>query len=306
MSIERYDICILGGGMAGMTAAVYAARANRKTLLLETSITGGLANSTYIVENFPSYKSIHGMQLMQEVRSQVDALDVRVEEIVEIERLEFEKNPKSIMTADAVYESPAVIVATGRKPIPLDVPTECNQVHHCAICDGAPYKGKDVLVVGGGNSAFDEALYLLQLGVSKITIVEAMDKFFAAQATQDKFFEHAHADGHTSTRVVDLVLKEDCLSEVLLETSGKGRWNLPVDGVFVFMGQTPNSELLRGVLDLDDKGYVKASPAMETNIPGVFSAGDINVKQFRQLTTAAADGTIAALMADQYLRKLTT
>lgn len=306
MSIEKYDICILGGGMAGMTAAVYAARANRKTLLLEAAITGGLANSTYIVENFPSHKNIHGMKLMQDVRSQVDALGVTVEEIVEVEKLELEKNPKRIVTPEAVYEAPAVIVATGRKPIPLDVPAECGQVHHCAICDGAPYKGKRVLVVGGGNSAFDEALFLLQLGVAQITIIEVMDRFFAAQSAQDAFFAHDCADGHHSTRVVDLLLQGDRLSEAVLETTGKGRWNLPVDGVFVFMGQNPNSEMLNGILELDDKGYVKAGPSMETNIPGVFSAGDINAKQFRQLTTAAADGTIAALTADQYLRKAST
>lgn len=310
MNSERYDICILGGGMAGMTAAIYAARSNRKAILLETAITGGLANSTYIVENFPSHKKIHGMQLMQDVREQVDALGVRVEEVIEVLELNLSASPKKITTSEGVFKAGTVIVATGRKPIPLDVPAECPQVHHCAICDGAPYKGKRVLVIGGGNSAFDEGLYLKQLGVAHIEVIEVMDRLFAAQAAQDALF--ASGDGTCSvncrlnTFCKDLVLDDDGnLKGALLENKVTGeRSVVDVEGVFVFLGQIPNSDLFKGVLELDDKGYVKSDAGMRTNIPGVFSAGDINVKQFRQLTTAAADGTIAALAADDYLRKL--
>lgn len=309
MSAEQYDICILGGGMAGMTAAIYAARSNRKTILLETSITGGLANSTYVVENFPSHKEIHGMQLMQDVREQVDALGARVEEVVEILELDLAAAPKRITTSEGIFEARAVIVATGRKPIPLDVPTECEQVHHCAICDGAPYKGKRVLVIGGGNSAFDEGLYLKQLGVAHIEVIEVMDRLFAAQTAQDALFDSpdgtCRVNCRLSTVCKDLALDgEGKLKAAILENKSTGEISeLAADGVFVFLGQIPNSDMFKGVLELDDKGYIKAAADMSTNVPGVFSAGDINVKQFRQLTTAAADGTIAALMADNYLRK---
>lgn len=286
-----------------MTAAIYAARANRQCVILESAITGGLANSTYTVENFPSYIEVHGMDLMQKVRDQVDALGVEVEEVCEIVSLDLTAQPKIIETEEAVYEAGAVIVATGRKPIPLEVPTECSQVHHCAICDGAPYKNKRVLVVGGGNSAFDEGLYLLQLGVSHLTLVEVMDRFFAAQHTQDLLLGHDNAQAYTRTKVADLEVANDCLKAAILENLDTGeRTRLEVDGCFVFLGQSPNSELFRGVLTLDKTGYVTAGVDMSTNIPGVFSAGDINAKAFRQLTTAAADGTIAALMADRYLR----
>lgn len=299
------DMVIIGGGIAGMTAAVYAARANRSCVLLESNITGGLANSTYIVENFPSYSEVHGMELMRKVREQVDNLGVTVEEVCEIERIDFSSSPKLVETDEAVYEAKAIIVATGRKPIPLDVPTECSQVHYCAICDGAPYKGKKVIVVGGGNSAFDEGLYLKQLGVAEITIVEIMDRLFAAKSAQDALLGSEGVRCCLTTVVKDLVVEDDTLKAAVLENKTTGELStVAVDGVFVFLGQVPNSEMFQGVLGLDKAGYIQADENMQTNIPGVFSAGDINVKAFRQLTTAAADGTIAALMADRYIRSL--
>lgn len=302
---QSIDIAIIGGGMAGMTAAVYAARANRSCVMLESNITGGLANSTYIVENYPSYIEVHGMELMQKVRDQVDHLGVTVEEVCEITGLDLGAQPKIVETEDVIYEAKSVILATGRKPIPLDVPTECSQVHHCAICDGAPYKGKKVLVVGGGNSAFDEGLYLKQLGVEHITVIEVMDRLFAAQSAQDALLGCDNVCCHLTTVVKDLVVENDQLKAAILENKATGETStIEVDGVFVFLGQLPNSELFKDVITLDKTGYVIADENMQTNIPGVFSAGDINAKQFRQLTTAAADGTIAALMADRYLRTL--
>lgn len=304
-----YDIVVIGGGIAGMTAGVYAARANRSCAILESNITGGLANSTYIVENFPSYIEVHGMDLMQKCRDQVDNLGVAVEEVCEIVKMDLTAVPKIIETEDAVYECKAVIIATGRKPIPLDVPTECAQVHHCAICDGAPYKGKRILIVGGGNSAFDEGLYLKQLGVSHITVVEVMDRLFAAQAAQDALLKDegtCGVDCRLNTVCKDLVLDGNGdLKSVLLENKATGETGtVDVDGVFVFLGQLPNSDMFKGVLEMDKAGYIIADADMRTNVPGVFSAGDINVKAFRQLTTAAADGTIAALVADKYIRTL--
>lgn len=303
--IRKFDIVCVGGGMAGMTAAVYAARANRSCVVLESNITGGLANSTYTVENFPSYTEVHGMDLMQKVRDQVDNLGVTVEEVCEILSLDLDVSPKRIETDDAIYEAKSVILATGRKPIPLDIPTECAQVHHCAICDGAPYKDKKVLVVGGGNSAFDEGLYLQQLGVGEITVVEIMDRLFAAQSTQDALLGCENVSCRLTSKVKDLVVENDQLKAAIIENAATGETcTLEVDGVFVFLGQLPNNELFKDVITLDKTGYIVADVNMQTNIAGVFSAGDINAKQFRQLTTAAADGTIAALMADRYIRTL--
>ena len=157
---QAFDLIILGGGPAGMTAAVYAAKANLNTIILESNITGGLVNSTWLVENFPSVPSIHGMELMQKMRSHVDSLDVTIEEVCEVEHLDFEDRWIKVETDDLIYRAPAIILCTGRNPIPLDVDKECEQVHYCSVCDGAPYKGKHIIVLGGGNSAFDESLYL--------------------------------------------------------------------------------------------------------------------------------------------------
>ena len=195
MEERTCDIIVLGGGPAGMTAAIYAKRANLDVVLLETNVTGGLVNSTYTVENFPSYPEIHGMELMEKMREHVDHMGVEVEEVFEVTGLELGEDEKAVHGDGIVYKAPAIILATGRKPIALDVPTECDQMHFCAICDGAPYKGKRVLVVGGGNSAFDEGLYLLNLGVAELTVVEIMDRFFAAEATQDALLGDPRAEG---------------------------------------------------------------------------------------------------------------
>jgi len=301
--VKKCDLVILGGGPAGMTAAIYAARANLDVVLLEENVTGGLVNSTYTVENFPSYPSIHGMELMEKMRAHVDSLDVTVEEVCEIESLSLDGERKIVETDEGTYSARAIILATGRKPIPLDVPTECDQVHHCAICDGAPYKGKRVLVVGGGNSAFDESLYMLTLGIEHITLIEKMDRFFAAQATQDSLLSSGKVDGRTSTQVVDLVVEDDELKAAILENTTTGeKETVPVDGIFVFLGQCPNNEMFRDSITLSDRGYIVTDEHMSTNLPGVFSAGDINNKVYRQITTAISDGTIAALAAEHFLR----
>lgn len=301
---RKYDVAILGGGPAGMTAAIYAGRANLKVVLLETNITGGLVNSTYTVENFPSYREIHGMELMEKMRAHVDHMGVPVEEVFELERLDLTGPEKCIEGADCIFKSRAVILATGRSPVPLDVPTECDQIHFCAICDGASYAGKRVLVVGGGNSAFDESLYLLNLGISQLTVVEVMDRYFAAQSTQDTLLGDARVTGYTGTKVADLVVEDGRLTAAILETIATGeRTTLPVDGIFAFLGQTPNNEWFRDVVTLTEQGYIAAGSDMSTNIPGVFAAGDIVDKPFRQITTAISDGTIAALSAERWLRR---
>ncbi len=298
---SSFDVLILGGGIAGMTAAIYLARANVKAVILEKAICGGLCNYTYIVENFPSYPSIHGMDLMQKVRDHVDHLGAEVEEICEIHRCDICGTEKTIETEEAIYTGAAVIVATGRKPIPLSLP-ECEQVHYCSICDGFAYSGKRVLVVGGGNSGFDEGLYLLRIGVAHITLIEVADRFFAAQSAQDEFLKHKNVEGLKNSRIVDLTLENNRLKEAFLENVTTGqRETVAVDGIFAFLGQKPSTNFLQGIVDLDEDGYVLAREDMSTNVPGVFSAGDLNRKRYRQLTTAMSDGTIAALACERYI-----
>ncbi|VFQ43178.1 NAD(P)/FAD-dependent oxidoreductase [Desulfoluna butyratoxydans] len=302
---KHVDLVIVGGGPAGMTAAIYAAQANLNTVILEESVTGGLVNSTHTVLNVPSYLKIHGMELMEKMRTHVDSLSVPVEEICDIESLCLEGEIKTVETDEEIYHSRAVILATGRRPVPLDLPVECDEVHYCAICDGGAYKGKRVLVLGGGNSAFDESLYLLQIGVSHLTLMESEDRFFAADTTQRQLLADERVDARTGTRLVDLCIEGGRLTGAVIEHLATGkRETLPADGVFVFLGQSPNNDLFKDQIAVSDKGYILAGADMGTNIPGVYGVGDINEKVFRQITTAMGDATVAALSVERYIRNL--
>lgn len=300
MSTE-YDLIIVGGGIAGMTAAIYAARANLKTLLLEKMVCGGLVNTTHVVENFPSYPSINGMALMEKVRDHVDSLGVKVVEVIEIEGLQLTGDCKSVSTDEGTFTATSIIIATGRTPKKLAIETELEQIHYCAICDGSPYRGKDVLVVGGGNSGVDESLYLLKLGVKSILLVEEFDRLLASELACDQLRAHSNVEIMTATRITALHGTEK-LEEVVLENTADGAIiTRKVDGIFVYIGQEPQTELFRDQIQLDGSGYVIANETMETSVPGVFAAGDVIRKQYRQITTAMNDGTIAALAAGRYI-----
>lgn len=301
---KEFDMVILGGGPAGMTAAIFAAKANMQTAIVESNICGGLVNSTHAVENFPSYESIHGMELMQKIAEQVNALGVTVEEVAEVNGLHLQQELKEIETEDCLYHSPVVILATGRKPVPLEIETGAwDQVHYCSVCDGSAYKDKRVLVVGGGNSGFDEAFYLLSIGVKEIRLIEKMDRFFAAEAAQKKLLSHYNVTATHSTEVVELVGDDRLRGVRLKNIASEGMETLKVDGIFVFMGQIPNTTSFADLVTLDEQGYVLTDERMATNIDGVYAVGDVRQKQYRYITTAMADGTIAALSAERYIRK---
>ncbi|HEU6437921.1 MAG TPA: FAD-dependent oxidoreductase [Nitratidesulfovibrio sp.] len=298
----EHDLIILGGGVAGMTAAIYAARANLRVLLLDENACGGLVNWTRVVENMPSYTSIGGMELAQRMQDQVAQLGVRVEEAACIDAMDLAGEVKRIEADGETHTAAAVILATGRKPVPLDVAGDCAQVHYCAICDGAPYIGKRVLVVGGGNSGFDEALALLDLGVTELTLVEKMDRFFAARTAQDKLAARPNATLLHSTEVAAIEYGDTIRSVTLRNVNTGEKQVSAFNGIFVFMGQRPGTEALRGIVALDEQGYIETDENMAASIPGVFAAGDVRRKKYRQITTAMADGTVAALEAERYIR----
>lgn len=296
-----HDLIIVGGGIAGMTAAIYAARANLNTLLLEKSVCGGLVNSTHVVENFPSYLSINGMDLMEKVRDQVEELGVEVREVVEIEGLDLLAETKSIITDEGSFAAPAVILASGRQPKRLPIETEFEQVHYCAICDGTSYKDKTVLVVGGGNSGVDESLYLISLGVKHLVLIEEYNRLFASATACEQLRSCRNVEIMTSTKIESLI-GADRLEGVTLRHLEQDRaTDRPVDGIFVYIGQEPQTELYEKSVELDDAGYIRVDQDMKTSVPGVYGAGDVIRKKFRQITTAMGDATIAALSAVEYL-----
>ena len=285
------DILIIGGGIAGMTAALYAARANLSVRIVEKEVCGGLVNWTHTVENVPSYKSIHGMDLMTACREHVESLGVAIEEVNEVEEVRLDGQPKEIRTSEGdSFTADVVIIATGRKPIPLPVETAFEKVHYCSVCDGTAYKDKDVLVVGGGNSGFD--------------IVEMFPACAAAQSTQDRALATGiiRANVNTTITALDPLPDGRCRASLRDAASGAASEET-VDGVFCFIGQKPNTALFEGLIDME-KGYIRTDEDMRTSLPGVFAVGDVRAKRYRQITTAMGDGTVAALEAERFIRSL--
>ena len=299
---KNFDLLILGGGIAGMTAAIFAARANLNTALIEEIICGGLANWTNTVENFPSQISINGMELMERVSKQVENLGVEVDQAAMVERIDLSGSVKAVETWEAIYEGKAIILATGRQPIRLKLETNCERIHYCSVCDGSAYAGKKVLVIGGGNSGFDESLYLLSLGVSEIVMIEALENCCASEITQARLRSHRNVSIRTNTCVTAIAQDGNCCRVTFENQKSQENETICVDGIFSFIGQYANTHMFRGMIDLDDNGYILTGPNRETNVSGVYAAGDVVHKDYRYLTTAMADGTIAALAAAQYLR----
>lgn len=302
---KKVDIIILGGGIAGMTAAIYAARANLKAAIIERQVCGGLVNSTYVIENFPSYVSINGMKLMEKVHEQVLHLGVDVEQVAEIEGLSLDGDHKIVETDESLYQAPAVILATGCDPIRLPHLEHCEQVHYCAICDGPAYKGKPVIVVGGGNSGFDETLYLLSLGIESVSIIEMLERCMADQMTQDQVSAHENVEISVQTKVKEIVLENGKMTAALLENTYTGvTQQIPAEGMFLFIGQKPNTDQFADTINLSEQGFILTDEDMRTNLPGVFAAGDVVEKHYRQIPTAMGDGAVSALAAGTYLRQM--
>ena len=298
-----YDLIILGGGIAGMTAAIYGARANLKILLLEKRVCGGLVNTTHVVENFPSYPSINGMDLMEKVRHHVDTLKVEVREVIEIDDLDLTGEIKTISTDEGCFRAPTAILATGRKPKELPLAADFEQIHYCAICDGGAYKGKKVLVIGGGNSGVEESLYLLTLGVDHIFLIEELDRLTAGKGALNRLAACPNVEIMPRTRLTGVHGEKRLASVDLLQISTNTRLEKNVDGIFVYMGQEPQTHLFQKQIKLDESGYIQTDSDMKTNLPGVFAAGDVIRKKYRQITTAMGDATVAALSAISHLNE---
>ncbi|SHN59725.1 NAD(P)/FAD-dependent oxidoreductase [Desulfovibrio litoralis] len=299
------NLLIIGGGITGMTAAIYAARANLSVTILEKEVCGGLVNWTHTVENMPSYKSIHGIELMEKSRAHVESLGVNIVEVDEVESVDFTQDFKSATTTMGdVYAAKAVIVATGRKPNPFPLETDFPNIHYCAICDGSAYKNKDVIILGGGNAGFDESLFLLQLGIKSIHIVEAFPQCVAAKSTQEAALETGKVKVSTNTKIIQVEDLGKGKAKVYFENSQNNKvFTEIIDAIFVFIGQKPLTQVFEGILEMD-KGYIITNQDMHTNIKGVFAAGDVIVKKYRQITTAMSDGTIAALEAEKFIRSI--
>ncbi len=305
---ERYDLIVVGAGPAGLTAAIYAARARMRTLVVDESVPGGQVKTTHKVSNYPGFpEDISGKDLAGAFALQAERFGARIARAVEITSADLCGAEKRLVLddeEDAV--APAVVVATGARPRELGLPGESRfkgrGISYCATCDGAYFDGKDIHVIGGGNSAVEESLFLTKFARS-VTIVHQFEEFQAEPATVHEalantkirtLLAHEPREFH-GERSIERLEVED------LKT--RERKVLATEGVFVFVGMVPRTQLLEGVVPLAEGGYVETTDAMETPVPGLFVAGDARVKRFRQITTAVADGTIAALAAQRYVKE---
>ena len=304
---NRYDLIVVGAGPAGLTAAVYAARARMRTLVIDESIPGGQVKTTHKVSNYPGFpEDITGAELAAKFTAQAERFGARIARAAEITEFDLREPLKRfVLDEEEEVVAPAVIIATGAKPRELGVEGEKKLkgrgISYCATCDGAYFEGKHIHVIGGGNSAVEESLFLTKFAAS-VTIIHQFDHFqaeasIAAEAHENakiKVIWNSEPRGFLGETTLNKLRIENVKTHVVSE--------LETDGTFVFIGMVPQTDLLKGVVPLVQGGYVETDDAMATVVPGLFVAGDIRSKRFRQITTAVADGTIAALAAQKYVR----
>lgn len=302
--MKTRDLVIVGAGPAGLTAALYAARAAIDTVLIERKMPGGQAATTEQIENYPGFPGgISGSELSIKMAEQVKEFGC---EIVysDVENIEREENAFRIKHLNGEIIAKSVIVATGAKPIMLGIKGEQEfhgrGVSYCATCDGAFFRDKKVAVIGGGNAAVEEAIFLTKFA-SKVYLIHRRDKLRAAKIAQKKAFDNPKIE-FVWNSVLEEIKGSQTVEKVIIKNVKTGESSeLSVDGVFVFIGTQANSDLLKGLVDLDERGYVIAGEDTVTKVPGLYVAGDLRKKPMKQVVTAAADGAVAAMQAERYL-----
>ncbi len=299
-----YDIIIIGSGPAGLSAAIYAERAKQNTLVLEQApMSGGQILNTYEVDNYPGIPGVGGFDLGSKFRAHADGLGCQFV-TAQVRELRVEADKKIVITDGETYEAKTLILATGAKHKKLGVAGEEELtgmgVSYCATCDGAFFKGKTTAVVGGGDVALEDALFLSRL-CEKVYLIHRRDEFRGAKILQERISQTENIEILWDT-VVEEIQGEDMVEKILLYNKKKDeKKELAVQGVFVAVGIEPNTEICKGIVDLDEAGYVIAAEDGKTNVPGIFAAGDLRTKQLRQVITAASDGANAVTSAERYL-----
>ncbi len=303
-----YNVVIIGSGPAGLTSAIYSARANMKPLLVEGMQPGGQLTITTDVENFPGYaEPISGPQIVSDIRQQAERVGTEII-MSEVTSIDISKRPFTIEVGDKRIETKTLIVATGASARWLGIPSEKafygKGVSACATCDGFFYRGKEVLVVGGGDTALEEATYLTNFA-DKVTLIHRRDELRGSKAMQKRAFDNPKIEFAWNS-VVDEVLGADTgvTGARLKDTKTGETRDVSCDGVFIAIGHTPNTKLFKGKLELDELGYiVTPKTSMKTSVAGVFAAGDCQDSKYRQAVTAAASGCMAAIDAEHFLQE---
>lgn len=295
------DIIVIGGGPAGLTAALYALRANKSVLVIEKATFGGQITFSPMVENYPGFLSASGNEIAERIVEQVLAqgAEVEMDTVLEVR----DGDIKTVVCEGGEFQAKSVIVATGAKHRLLGVPGEQeligNGISFCAVCDGAFYNGKEVVVVGGGNSALQEALLLCE-NASKVTVVQNLPYLTGEKRLQDRLYANQKAEVILGATVKEFLGDGELTGVKIADSEGK-ETVISADGVFVAVGLVPQNEAFSNVLPLDDYGYADVDERCKTETAGIFVAGDCRKKSVRQVTTAVSDGAVAALAACAYI-----
>jgi thioredoxin reductase (NADPH) len=307
MEEKIYDVIIIGAGPAGMTAAVYTSRANLSTLMIERGVPGGQMANTEDIENYPGYESILGPDLSNKMfdHSKKFGAEYAYGDIKEIiDGREY----KTVVAGKKEYKARAIIIATGAEYKKVGVPGEQELggrgVSYCAVCDGAFFKNKELVVIGGGDSAVEEGVYLTRFA-SKVTIVHRRDKLRAQKILQDRAFANEKISFIWNTTIKEIKGTDGKVSSVTLTNVETGEeTNYSTDGVFVYVGMLPLTKPFTGLGITNETGYIETDDLMATKVPGIFAAGDVREKTLRQVVTATGDGSIAAQAAQHYVEEL--
>lgn len=307
MQEKEFDVVILGGGPAGFSAGIYTARGNVSTAILDVSMLGGQPSNYLELENYPAFMKIGGFELMEKFEEHADMFGVQKFPMQEIEFIDLLSSPKIIRTKEVEFRTKSVIIATGAKPMKLGVKGEeefvGRGVSYCAVCDGAFYKDKVVAIVGGGNSAVEEAIYLTKFA-SKVYIIHRRDELRADKIIQDRAAKNEKIEFVLNSVVCEIQGQDLVNNLILKNTKTDEMFNLAVDGVFPYIGITPNVENISGQITQDKAGFIITDETMKTSIDGVFAIGDVRNTPLRQVITAASDGAIAGVYAVKYIESL--
>lgn len=303
---RAFDLIVIGGGPAGLAAAIYALRSRINTLLIEKMVLGGLASTAFQIENYPGFPAgISGLDLSQKMTEQAQRLGLKVwwGNVIKVKN---NKKHREVHVDGKIVSAKAVIAATGTEAAKLGVPGEeefrGKGVSYCATCDGPFYQGKNVMVVGGGNAAIEEALFLTRYA-AKVAVVHRRDELRADRilAEQAKLHPKIYFFWHA---VVEKIVGGKAVTEVAVKDLAAGKTiHVPTDGIFIYIGSKPNTEPVRGPVKLDENGFILTDEKMKTSAAGIFAAGDVRAKSLRQIVTAVSDGAVAANSAREFIEK---
>jgi len=301
---KEYDVLIIGGGPAGLTAGLYAGRSMLTTRLFEKELIGGQASITDIIENYPGFpEGITGFELAEKMREQAQKFEVEID-LSEVTSVDLSGALKKVTTPDGEYVAKSIIITSGVRPSKLEVPGAAaltgRGISYCATCDGPFFRDKRVMVIGGGNSAVEEAIYLTKFA-SQVTIVHRRDELRAEKIVQERAFKNEKIDFLLDS-VLSRVSGENSVASVAVKNvKTDEEMEVAVDGIFVFVGNLPNTELFDGMLDLDGSGYIITDDTLMASVPGVFAAGDVRKNNLKQVVWAAAEGALAAVSAEKFI-----